>query len=511
MGKYKHLRSQCSWEVQENRAMLASYSSFETYSAGQLLLLTNEIEPEKYGPPPLDYSIERCCAHLPNGSTLLIDRVAVTSHPGSWVTYHWLDVGLTSQYVPASVTRAFTGAVDSNGDVIGYPPLEMHHLHVGPDLKSTLLFQSHTDTQCTAEDGGTDCLLWSIPDGYGLHFDKLLNTFGTIADVRPHGPPLQFYIEVGIVLTTQDVGAIAESSITNPYLARNFITHGTDTYIHDAALTSLMWFSAEIPNAGSFIMNPCHSHWDWTSELLVFKARPSQLGLTHAPSLQPVHPWVEIDLERAGYSVNQVRALLFGSLAEAQHTLHGRAKPGFVGACSPLWEDDKINATSVHFKLPRSPMLPNFHVDKGDVLTVVAFHHPINDKAARAGMVRMHSVFGGALVRDDGGTSYDYMKGAQDPSWTWIGFFGGFEMYEVFRAQGGPFAPQRQAEKHGMLWKLHANLMALSEILVEGSSVIVDMALFIVSVALCGCCTAKIFKGLKATCSKHFAASKMMV
>eukprot|EP00966_Prymnesium_polylepis_P249549 5769529-Prymnesium_polylepis.1 len=113
----------------------------------------------------------------------------------------------------------------------------------------------------------------------------------------------------------------------------------------------------------------------------------------HAPLLQPVHPWVEIDMERAGYSVNQVRALLFGSLAEAQHAAHERSNPGFVGECSAVWADDNTNTTYVRVKLPRAPDLPNVRVDKGDVLTVVAFHRPINNVAARAGMIRMHSGF----------------------------------------------------------------------------------------------------------------------
>ena len=68
-------------------------------------------------------------------------------------------------------------------------------------------------------------------------------------------------------------------------------------------------------------------------------SRPSQLGLAGEPLLVPSQPWDEIDLNRVGYTPEKVRALLFGSLARAQHEAKlepswDGAAPGFVGACS---------------------------------------------------------------------------------------------------------------------------------------------------------------------------------
>jgi hypothetical protein len=141
MGRYKHLRSQCAWEVVEKQAMVRYFESFEEYSAAQFILLGHETQPDTLGPPTLDQSIERCRKPLPDGSTLLIDRIGVTSHAGAWIGYYWENVGRSAEYAPADITIAFTGAVDGDGVVIGYPPLDMHHLHVGEDLESTLMFQ----------------------------------------------------------------------------------------------------------------------------------------------------------------------------------------------------------------------------------------------------------------------------------------------------------------------------------------------------------------------------------
>jgi len=399
------------------------------------------------------------------------------------MNYFWPDVGRSSQeQLPASAVGAFTGAVFENGEVVNHPPLEMHHLHVGTDLRDTLMFQAHTDTQCADADGGTDCLFWRYPDGYGLYFEEHLQTLGTVNDVRSHGDPMTFYIEIGVVLTTKKVEHLSMSANANPYLARNLITHGSDTYLHEAAATALMWYSVDQPMGGSHIYAICHSHWEWTSQSMLFNARPSQLGLAGEPLLVPSQPWDEIDLNRVGYTPEKVRALLFGSLARAQHEAKlepswDGAAPGFVGACSPPWDGE----------FPRVPLLPNFRVNKGDVLTLVTFHAPRSAHAAKAGTTRMHSVFITHWIRDDKASTYEYIKGAQDPSWTWKSAVGGWYLYQVLYAKGGPFGPQNPTESTSTLANVHAVILTASEVFFPGSSPFVNAGLVVALLGLVAC------------------------
>mmetsp|Transcript_84806 Transcript_84806/g.254289 ORF Transcript_84806/g.254289 Transcript_84806/m.254289 type:complete len:162 (-) Transcript_84806:386-871(-) len=141
-------------------------------------------------------------------------------------------------------------------------------------------------------------------------------------------------------------------------------------------------------------------------------------------------------------------------------------------------------------KFPRVPEVPGFKVNQGDILTTVGFHRPIDDEAARAGMIRMHVGWGGGLIRDDGGSSYEYVKGAQNPTWTWPSTFGGYELYEVLRAQGAPFALQRPPEEHGVLWAIHTLLLAIAEVFLPGSSRFLDVTLLTALAAICFCVAA---------------------
>jgi len=497
-AKYQQLRAQCTWEVQPRQAMLMSFPNYETYSAAQLGLIPHVVWPDEYGPPSLTESVERCELPMGDGSVLLIDRVLASSEPGSWITYYWADVGTTSRRLerPKSIVQCFTGAVNAEGEVLGYPPLEMHHLHVGTNLASTLIFQSHTDSQLTMDNGGTDGLLLTLPDGYGMHFASPLNTVGAIVDVRSDGvdgaPALKFHIEVGVVVSPRQTIAVSTFGFGNGFLARNVVTKGTTTYLHPAERTSLFWFSMPVRESASYPLAWCHSHWEWTSEMLFFKAHPAQLGLTRVKELMPAHPWDEIDLVRAGFTPTEVRALLLGSLAEAQHNVS--EQPAFIGACASPWE-----AVGNH-SFSRFPTLPSFTVKEGDILTLVAFHRPHTEEDAFAGLIRMHAAVLGIMIRDDGTSTYGGAIGAPDPAWAWTGAdFQKYELFEILRAGGVPFEPPKTPPKStGTLHNIHVMLMTLAEIVWPHSSLYLEVLLPLTFAALCGILVTKLLQTVKA-------------
>ena len=65
------------------------------------------------------------------------------------------------------VTAKMFAPVTENGTILGYPPVHAHHVHMILD-SIRHWFDSHGDSICTEEQGGTACYLREEPEGYGL-------------------------------------------------------------------------------------------------------------------------------------------------------------------------------------------------------------------------------------------------------------------------------------------------------------------------------------------------------
>ena len=215
----------------------------------------------------------------------------ITSSSRNWHAYAWTNVGgtvaLLSNSSSAYIVLAFTGALNDQGVIIPYPPLEMHHLHAqqgkGTD---NLFFQSHTETQCDEGHGGVGCLIWQFPNGFGIPLTGPLNTQAEMVDVRRLGAPtFAFVAEVAVLLAIDGLSRypISWFQFLNPFRASNLIKYKTDTFLHAKDRDTLSWFSARARSSGVLGGLGFHSHWEWTQQCQLFRAHPQQLGLLSSP------------------------------------------------------------------------------------------------------------------------------------------------------------------------------------------------------------------------------------
>eukprot|EP00122_Pirum_gemmata_P007738 Pgem_evm1s7115 len=193
--------------------------------------------------------------------------------------------------------------VHANGTIIGYPPVHIHHGHMYPyasadrkkmikELKATdahhVLFQSHGDTQCKMEEGGTDCLFHMLDEGEGYRVDvgkrssaRLLSDF-ELNDVRPitnniPNEGLEYYLEFSIVYTFEEDDSthlsktkpVTRLHIGNPVDA----FRGTYAYPHVEHYNS-MWFQFKNEYLGDGVLrNPIlHTHQTIFDSFFLFKS-----------------------------------------------------------------------------------------------------------------------------------------------------------------------------------------------------------------------------------------------
>ena len=77
---------------------------------------------------------------------------------------------LLAEHGAIYVTAISTLPFDPAGRVMDYPPLHIHHSHLGPwrnpGVQNMVPFSfPHGDSYCLPEDGGMGCLLTTFPEG----------------------------------------------------------------------------------------------------------------------------------------------------------------------------------------------------------------------------------------------------------------------------------------------------------------------------------------------------------
>jgi len=190
------------------------------------------------------------------------------------------------------ITAKMFAPVTANGTILNYPPVHAHHVHY--QLEGIQhWFDSHGDSVCTEEQGGTACYLREEPEGYGL---PLLDTSSwqldfILNDVRKEGsPPMTFYMETSLRWssdTTLKPNARA-------HYERHPTTHVYNTILLPLREESIMWHSGKWFVPGQVIYSPkdqypwLHSHRSFLKGMWAFAASPEELGLT--PDLLELTP-----------------------------------------------------------------------------------------------------------------------------------------------------------------------------------------------------------------------------
>jgi hypothetical protein len=202
--------------------------------------------------------------------------------------YDWHSGGL--HYHPRNskakfITGKMFAPITPDGRILGYPPVHLHHCHIGMDGIQHWQ-DSHGDSICSEELGGTACYLREEPEGYGfplLESDEYSLDF-TLNDVRELGAPaMTFYLETSMRWST-------DTSLT-PVSRANYRMHGTNNHPFNTILLpledeSVVWNTGKWLVNGRVIYSPLdqtpwvHAHRSFLRGQWAFAASPEDLGLT---------------------------------------------------------------------------------------------------------------------------------------------------------------------------------------------------------------------------------------
>lgn len=199
---FKHFLKSCHWRN--------ALDSFELISVGNIMpdgvYMTG---PNPYDSPydklkdsvPIPqntYTMQKCAG--PDGWAAL--RLGPFNTSGG---YHWTEPIFsvtqpakifTQRLINGMASFAFNaysvGSISSEGGLIGHPPLHQHHFHFyGPGDHPTDVMNIHGEQQCLEEEGGVDCYLKTLPDGYAIvTTTPSFTIIMAFNDVRPQGQKL---------------------------------------------------------------------------------------------------------------------------------------------------------------------------------------------------------------------------------------------------------------------------------------------------------------------------------
>jgi hypothetical protein len=182
------------------------------------------------------------------------------------------------------ITAKMFAPVLPDGRILGYPPVHTHHVHYSLDSVQHFL-DSHGDSICSEEQGGTACYLREQPEGYGLPLlesDQYTLDF-MLNDVREAGSPaLTFYLETSVRWSSDMT--LTQASRAN--LRMHNTKHSYKTVLLPLEDESVVWNTGKWLVDGRVIYSPLdqtpwvHSHRSFLRGEWAFAASPEDLGLT---------------------------------------------------------------------------------------------------------------------------------------------------------------------------------------------------------------------------------------
>ena len=320
------------------------------------------------------------------------------------------------------IYEQFSGPVKKDGTVIPNPPIHIHHIHVGPmnnaGIKQRVdplkciqqpvemcydprrVMEHHGDYQCREEDGGLDCLLESVPDGYGKLVTSPLQIDGDMNDARAcNSEPYEYYYQIGAHWRPK-VAKDGTISSLKPMNFYNFIGPGNLdmndqstlilTFQVPTGYDSLYWYAGRMPHGGKLLRNKMHVHNKVFKEYILFKASPHELGLTKENNLMPDKVYKTIKITDRGFeTLDEVKSFLMDNLEKSAAAFEilshdelqqindnylnedrfSRDMPEAI--CQSV--QDLIEVDNYYYDRKVPTCCKPWHIKKGDIYTVVGF------------------------------------------------------------------------------------------------------------------------------------------
>lgn len=313
---------------------------------------------------PYSMRAATCTAPTPDPRTGEQSQWTVTrigpmrTHGGyDWVQIGWDDVwgmrAILDQHPDGVfVMEQYMSPVFANGTRIEYPPIHIHHMHMGPSpyvrqrfdpieclLKNTncfdpsRTFETHGDYTCPNDQGGMDCRVESMPEGYAQLVTVPLGIEGELNDVRaPGSPELEWYWEVGARWMPKNAKTAAEADSTKGYRPLSLHNYGGpgnyDMNVQKSLLftfniptkyDSVFWYTGRMPIGGDLRRMKIHSHNNMFEQSLVFAASPADLGMTESEGWSRDDPQKALHPRELGFAgVDDVLEYTLNHLADSQ-------------------------------------------------------------------------------------------------------------------------------------------------------------------------------------------------
>ena len=247
-------------------------------------------------------------------STWSIQRIGPFKSTGNydWWQFAWNDVlrfkeKLKSMPDGLYVLNHFAAPVNSDGDALDFPPIHIHHVHVSPGAHNSyraansrcaydaemcshpfhVLAEQHGDGVCLPEDGGTDCYLEDLPDGYGKMVRTPMTITSELNDARaPNSPELEWYFQIAarwVPVKSRTGSELVPLSLHYMWspgrMDINDQSTMINTFLTPTAYDSFIWYTGHMFGTGKLIRGKEHAHNTVFDESYLFSGTPEQLGL----------------------------------------------------------------------------------------------------------------------------------------------------------------------------------------------------------------------------------------
>jgi hypothetical protein len=320
-------------------------------------------------------------------------------------------------------------AVDANGDMLGYPPVHMHHVHL---ISSTLdtydLPVVLWENERMVEHHGDWVFLDGTLDSYGPDYGssvKWFTAFPTVNvelnDVRPpRSPPMLWYFQLSVRVAANDAAGRALSVMKTHQpgpLCFNQLGCSVLTVQIDPAVDTWLFYDGRMPHAGQLVDAVFHAHQSAHHATMLVTG--SVDFLRHTPTLVPPgHDAREAILTVTSGVANNVllREAIVSRIVDP-------ASSRYV-ICETEGQQTQIDGHV--YDRSRVPHCVDWRFDEAEHFTVVSFFGPTSFGVAPVtGPFTQHSIWFLTYFASDGHSHYDMQFNAPTP----MGSFSGLALH----------------------------------------------------------------------------------
>jgi len=461
---YKNVRSQCllSSSVEPNidfeGYLWPTTASFQQVfrSDGPQIQSSENITKNLY--------LEKCKLQTTHDASWQIYRVGPFSTFGgeSWSDAQVNDIFAGSEFNGAFITTSFMGPVNRDGEVLGYPPLHVHHMHLQNHYQGSAhrtrsghqsiiwnsaselildiyAFHTHGDSQCQSSAGGTNCYVMNLPLGYGIWYKPNMTFFlnGQVIDERlPKSSELEWWMEWGFSISTQpNLKAISKLFLSGgpSSLQRTQASFSAASFLLPKE-DAVFFFSALMHQSGRFLYEGAplsHAHQQYNKGHWALSATPEEAGLRD-DLFTPIRKGSPLFLKKNNITFKHVQEHILQALAQSRLAcLHSACSHTPMVRCDAGTGLEYVPGTKEHSgryydrQFVTTCSKTDWYFNAGDAVTIVWFLGPVNPSDPYVPEVYpMHLSFG-AYILNDANVQYPDLShytsnwryhGAADPS-----------------------------------------------------------------------------------------------